>query len=47
MYKTISKAIIATSIALLSSNIYSQVGVGTTTPNADALLDVDATATPG
>ncbi|WP_375238374.1 hypothetical protein [Aurantibacter sp.] len=32
---------------LISTNIYSQVGIGTTTPNSDALLDIDATISTG
>jgi hypothetical protein len=32
---------------LFTFNGFAQVGIGTTTPNANALLDVDATTTPG
>ncbi|MGO3184574.1 MAG: hypothetical protein ACTIJ9_17230 [Aequorivita sp.] len=32
---------------LLSFDAFAQVGIGTTDPNANALLDIDATDTPG
>ena len=41
------KYLISTLLFFVSISIYSQVGIGTTTPNADALLDVDATVTNG
>lgn len=34
-------------LSLFSSNAFAQVGIGTTTPDANALLDVDASTTPG
>lgn len=34
-------------LSLLTFNGFSQVGIGTTNPNSNALLDIDATNTPG
>ena len=34
-------------LSLFSFNVFAQVGIGTTNPNANALLDIDATTTPG
>src|SRR5690606_10186816 len=36
-------AIICMALFLLSTNIYAQVGIGTLTPNASAMLDVEST----
>ena len=48
MYKIITKSVIAISTMMLTQINYAQVGVGTTTPNADALLEINSTvANPG
>ena len=48
MYDTITKAVIIASVAFFSQTGLSQVGIATTTPNADALLEVNSTpANPG
>ena len=41
------KKLLYTTLLIISANIYSQVGIGTTAPNADALLDIDASISTG
>ena len=41
------KKLLFIALFLISVNFYSQVGIGTTTPNSDALLDIDATVSVG
>ncbi len=48
MYKTISKLFAILSTILISQASFAQVGIGTTTPNSDALLEINSTvANPG
>lgn len=43
MYKIITRTVIIGAIALLSQNTYAQVGIGTTTPDSSAALDITST----
>jgi len=43
----LTKQLLYLLLFLLSNNIFPQVGIGTTTPNSDALLDVDASSSNG
>lgn len=43
MYKIITRTVIVAAIAMCSQKNFAQVGIGTTTPNADAELDITST----